>query len=596
VRWIERTGIVGAVLFVTALAVRLIYLWESASGATFLHPVVDSETYDRLARALAAGEGLTYEYFWQPVFYPFWLGTVFRLSGGSIVAAKLLQALVGALTVLLSYRLGRQLFGAGAGLLAGALLACYGPAIFFDGELLATGWATFWSVLLLLLFPWAASRGAAAALLLGACGAAAILTRPTFLPFVLAGCGWLWLQRKERRWLRPAAALAGLALILTPVSIASKQHSGRLSFLPASGGLNLFIGNNPDFERTIAIRPGADWRELTQSPRRHGVTERRETGRHFQGRVVDYVLEEPVSFVRGLLAKTGHLLSSRELARNVDLYLFREESGLLSLLVWKVGSFGFPFGLLLPLAAVGIALCRHRLSGPLVAYLALYPAAIVLVFVSARYRTPLAPVLAVVAAGGLFELCRAAAGRRSKQLLLAAAVALPCLALSLLPGPYPQERANHRAELQYFLGTRALNAGDLALAGERLEGAIELEPAHSDAHNQLGLVRMRQRRFDEAVRHLEASIRHNPRSVIARTNLARLYAARRRFDEAFREFEAALAHDPYEIDAHRYYGLTLLQRGRREQAARHLQIVLEVRPEDEEVRRALVSAGSATPR
>jgi tetratricopeptide (TPR) repeat protein len=285
--------------------------------------------------------------------------------------------------------------------------------------------------------------------------------------------------------------------------------------------------------------------------------------------------------------KSGHFFCSRELPRNIDAYVLRDSSAPLRVLLWKAGGFGFPFGLLLVFGVAGLVLCYERLPAPLRWFLLLYPLSVVLVFVSARYRTPVVPALAVVAAGGCFALPRAIAAGRWRRVVVAAAAALLALVLGTLPGPYPQERANYRAELEYFLGTRALNADDLDSAEARLRRAVELQKDHGDAHNHLGIVYSRMRKLALAIEQFELAVESNGRSVTARTNLARLYAARGRFDEALEQFRVAVEQDPFDIDLHRHFGLTLLELRRLDEATEHLRLVVRARPDDAATRTAL---------
>ncbi len=552
-----------------ALLTRAVYLFESSSNPTFFAPVVDSETYDRLASAFAAGHELTADFFWQPPFYPLFLGVVYRLSGSSIVWAKLLQALIGSATCLLTFHLGRIVFDRRAGLLAASVLALYGPLIFFDGELLATGWAAFWSVtLILLLLRTRRSDRLPAFLLLGACGALSVLTRPTFLPFFAAGVVWLAAALIRESKPEPRAVAAKLSLVVVgflavsaPAAHWSRLASGRLSILPASGGLNLFIGNNRDAASTIAIRPGWEWEELTRQPQRFGVSRRQDTGRFFRGQALEFVRNHPLEFVVGLANKTGHFLSSRELPRNVDVYTYREWSVVLRTLVWSAGGFGFPFGLLLPLAGIGLVLGHRKLPAPILMFLLLYPASVILVFVSARYRTPVVPILAVLAASGVLDLGRRIRRKEWARLALAAGVAASLVLLGTLPGPFPQERADYRAELYYSVGTRAMNAGDLDGALEHLGRAVEIQPDHTDARNHLGITYTKLGRLPLAAECFEQAVRDDPDFLTARINYGRLLAAMGRLDEAAAQFRVGLEQQPHNAELHERLGVVLNRSG-----------------------------------
>jgi Tfp pilus assembly protein PilF len=585
-RRIGRDGVAAAVLLLLGLAVRAVYLFEHSSSPTFAAPIVDSHTYDRLASAFAAGSGLTDEFFWQPFFYPFALALLYA-AGGSVLAAKVLQALVGAATCALTFRLGLVAFDRRTGIVAGAVVALYGPLVFEDGELLATGWASFWSVALLLLLSSAGRSPRAARLaILGAAGALAVLTRPTFLPFLAVSCAWL-----ARRWHRDgvaprraalllASGLAAFAVVVTPVALASRAYSGRLSFLPASAGVNLYIGNNPDSSRTVAIRPGWDWEELTRLPAQHGVEQKKDTSRFFQDRVAEYARSDPAGFVKGLADKAVQFVSSRELPRNTDVYVHREWSLVLSALVWKAGGFGFPFGVLLPLAAFGVVARFRQTPAPLLWFASLYPASVVLVFVASRYRAPVVPVLAVLGAAGALALADAWRAGRWSRVALAAGVALPLVLLSTLPGPFVQEAADYRAEIDYLVGSQALDEGDLDRARALLGSAVERVPLHSDANNALGLAYAKMNRPDLALVHFERAVRGNPRSVTARDNYARALAGQGDLEGALAQFRTALEQEPWNADVRSRCGRTLAALRRYDEALEQFEVALRVRPHD----------------
>ncbi len=138
----------GLCILLAALLVRLLYLWDISDSPTFLTPIVDASKHRKIATSLLAGE-VPEDLFWRSIFYPLYLTAVFYLSGSSILAAKILQALLGAITTWLTYRLGEAHFGSRVGVVAGLLTVFCGPLLFWESELVAAGWASFWSVLLI---------------------------------------------------------------------------------------------------------------------------------------------------------------------------------------------------------------------------------------------------------------------------------------------------------------------------------------------------------------------------------------------------------------------------------------------------------------
>jgi len=166
----------GVGIFTLALTVRLIYFNEISKSPTFLIPISDSDLYDRLAHSLAQRGLMQKDFFLQSFFYPFFLSTVYFFSGSSIICAKLTQIMLGSVVCVLVYRLGEMVFDRRTGIMAGAITALYGPLIFFDSELVATGWASFWSVaLIILLLKAGEKKGPWLYFALGICGGLSVL-------------------------------------------------------------------------------------------------------------------------------------------------------------------------------------------------------------------------------------------------------------------------------------------------------------------------------------------------------------------------------------------------------------------------------------
>jgi len=572
-------------VLVLAVLTRGLYLADSRDNPTFRVPVVDARTYDGLARQIAEQGRITRDLFWQPPFYPLVLSLVYKATGSSIVAAKVIQAAVGVLTSLLVYLLAAGLFGPVVGLFSGVVVSLYLPLVFFEGELLATGWASFWAVLLVYLFVRASGKpGAGGLFFLGLTGALAVITRPVFLPFFAAGCLWLgvssFIRLEKKRFLRAGTALAaGFLIVALPVALMGRAATGKARILPFSGGVNLYIGNNPNYEETIAIRPGYAWERFMEAPEAHGIRDIYAKEKYFRDQALSFALNRPLAFLEGLAAKTARFFSAREIPRNVSIYSFRKWSWMLRVGVWKAGGFGFPFGLLLALAVLGAVHLGRRLPVPVWFFLLLYPAAVILVFASARYRAPAVPVLALLAGGGCAALLEAARARRWRKLGLLLALAAAVMLAASLPGPFAEEKLDYDAELRYFLGVALENRGHTEEAKAAYLEALRLNPGLADAFYNLGVIAEKEKDPDEALEYYRRAVRADPGHSHACYNLGVLLQARGELEEAAAAYRKALSSHPSDPFAHNNLGSVLRSLGFAEEAAEHYRQAVKFKPD-----------------
>jgi tetratricopeptide (TPR) repeat protein len=566
---------------VLALIVRIFYLVESSANPTFHAPIADSNYYDFAANDLIRTHQFSALFFFQPVFYPLFLTGVYILSGASIVAVKIIQVAAGSAACAVVCLLGERTFGRTTGLLAGLIAAFYGPMIFADGELLAEGWAALWTVLIMWLLHTGApsllprpssTKGGEAAwkkvlpggaltlnrVLLGTLFALSVLTRPTFLPFCgLAGI-WLlfktWKEQKSAFSVAGAAAAVALsfAVVMAPALVLFHEYTGSCTFLPTSGGVNFFMGNNPDYEKTVAVRPGSHYHAMINQAFKEGIILENEVekSRYFYEKTLHYALKQPAAFAAGLFQKSIQLISSREIPNNIDIYLFRDWSFLLRTLVWKAGKFGFPFGLLLPFAMAGIFFAWKKVPVPWLLFLFSYSFSLVLVHVCGRFRIPMMPILILLASAGFVELTHAIRSiswwkREHRGLLpVGGAVILACSIISWAPGPFALEKTNYRAEMYNLISEFHMMRDNFELAKEAASKALEIDPGYADAYTSLALALTKVGDGQRAMDNYLKAIRCEPDNYEALNNMGELMLDRGQPDEALHYFESALANTP----------------------------------------------------
>lgn len=579
-------GRVEVCLFAAALLLRLLYLLEARAHNPFFDaPVVDAQTYLEQARQVAAGNlALDGEAFWQPPLFPYFLALCqWAVGDGPFVAVRIAHAVLGASSCVLLHRLALRAVSPGAALVAAAAMASYGPLLYFEGELLSVALEVFLNLLLLFLLDRALEgdrprRWAAA----GAVGGLAAIARPNILLFLAAFA--LTLRGRvpdagRSPWRRLLALGVALAAVVAPVTARNAAVGGEFVPISTNGGVNFYIGNNAAYDSTVAIHPGLQWERLVAQPLAAGCATAGERSTYFYRKAAAYVLSDPVGWGRLLAKKTWLFLAGPEIKRNQDVYYAREHSRLLQVLLWDRG-LSFPFGLVAPLALVGLVLTWRR-RAPTLALLRLfafaYAASVILFFVTSRYRAPVVPVLLVFGAAGLAEIAVQLRRGNWRAAAVPAGSALALAVLLNLPAAPPVTRD---AQLQHDLGEVLLRKERYAESCEHSRRALALEPEYPSAHHNLAAALLALRRPEEALEQTRAALALSPEHADTRTLSARALAALGRTREAEAQLRRALATAPDLPEARYQYGRLLLQQGRAAEALPHITAAAMAYPQD----------------
>jgi tetratricopeptide (TPR) repeat protein len=583
-------------IFCAALLIRALHLAQLRGSPLFGILMGDSRSYDRWARAIAAGDWLGGEVFYQAPLYPYFLAIVYRGAGDDLLAVRAVQALLGAGSCVLLARAGWHFFSTRAGVAAGLLFAAYPPAVFADAMIEKTALGVFLlSLSLSLLGAIAVRARAGACLALGAAIGALSLVRENALVFAPVLVGWLALGPRGggRRGLPLAAAFAaGVALALGPVALRNLVVGGELHLTTSQLGPNFYIGNNPAAQGTYApLVPGrgdprferADATAIASRAAGRALTPG-EVSAWFRHAAFDYIRSQPLDWLALLGRKLALALNAVEVVDTEDQYPHAEVSLPLRLLGRVLH-----FGVLAPLALLGACIPgtdRRRLLPLYLMFLA-YLASLVGFYVFARYRLPLAPILALFAGAGLVELpafVRAAPRRR--RLAVAAVAALAAVVCN-----WPLvDRDYMRSVTHYNLGNELAGAGrtDDAIAEYRV--AISLFEGNAQAHNNLGALLASRGDLASARERYERALAIAPGYVDARLNLARTLDETGDPEAALAQLDHALRLAPDRADVHHELGMIRAERGDLDLAIQSLERAVELDPRLAEARADLARA------
>ena len=521
-----------AAIFVGGFLVRLVHAFLLRDNPYFDYPIIDAKVYHDAALAIANGSGHPDDIFWQPPGYSYFMAALYKLIGTSALGIRIAQAILGGFSAAATAWIGARFFGPRVGVAAGSVVALYGTMIYFDGELLTPTLTIALQLSAVALYcvakekqgpniAWVAS---------GVAGGLAAIVTVTSAVFVLV----VALFAKRNGWL----VAVGAILAIAPVTIRNAAKGGEFVAISSNGGINYYIGNNPDYDATVGIRPDREWRRLTSQPAQDGVHGAVASSNYFVARSFEYLVEDPVGFGALQLRKAYLIVRGDEFYRNQAIYPTRRYSPLLGVLLWKFPFMAFPWGILLPLGLVG-AIASGRRGRFLVTLLAVYALAVVAFFVTARYRLPMVPYLAILAAEGVRWLRSDAEGRR-RWTAIAIAVSVFCVA-NIGQGAM---RPTMNADAQYSLAVALARDGDLSQAEALYRSVIEQEPDYAEAWINLGIFHAQAGRLDEAEAAFETAAHHAPWNDSALLNLASLKIQMRDYEGAARAYRRILERKP----------------------------------------------------
>jgi 4-amino-4-deoxy-L-arabinose transferase-like glycosyltransferase len=427
-------------------------------------------------------------YFRAPL-YSYFLAGLLWLFGSSTAWVRIVQIVLGSVSCAMVYGVAAKCLGQRIGIVAGILCACYWVMAYFDTQFLLPVLLVFLLLLGLLLLLTAVEQrhvylAGSAGLVYGLYS----ITRPNimlFFPFVI----W-WVVRfvKGREWRARSLFVGALVLgMLVPPAVVTVRNgvvSGDWVVIASQGGVNFFIGNNPESNGMQAVVPGTrqtwwggyeDTRTIAEQALGRSL-KASEVSDYWFERAFEYIRERPGQWLGLTLRKVIALIGDPELPNNEPYEANRAG-------YWSLRAIPLRFSVLLGLFLVSlpILLRRSRLNplqradkkmdlhrrfvSLMLQFAAVYSLTIIAFFVTGRYRVPLLPIFAIGAATTIVTLFDLIKSRRLSQALgLGAACVLLIGVMSI-----------------DFLGVRKATSGfaRLSQAQDRLvtgdiEGAIRL--------------------------------------------------------------------------------------------------------------------------
>ncbi len=577
--------------FILALCVRMLYINQIASTPLLHGLALDSKEYDSLSIEILKGNFTHQDFVYLNAFYPFFLASIYSVFGHSPLAAALVQAIVDALSCVLIYYVSLRVFSRTVALIAAFTYAFYGIAIFYTGILLGTTVVIFLTLLLVasLLFAKQKSRPTLFCIS-GVVFGLLVLARSNLILFFLVILPWFFSAVKKEIGLAKTVRGFGLfslgfLLITSAISVRNYAIDKRLSPFSVQGGINFYIGNNPKATGRFMSPEGVSVTPVRQVKTSIRSAEQAvgsaltpsEASRYWLVQGLRFIRDNPVDAIILYAKKFGLFWRKEEIPLNINYYLSRNLAPL----------FQFPFvsfGIVAPLAVLGIVLCARRRDDVLFITLIIMTSmvSVIVFFVAARYRMCAVPFLIMFssfAIHGLVQMMRAKEFRR----LFVLSGFLVALSVGINFGFDDLMEAESVSKLHYRnLGLAYMREGRLDLAVAQLERALSFDPTFAEAHSSLGFALQRQGRVDEAIPHFMEAIALKPELEEAHNNLGAIFLQQGRLDEAIGHFRQVLRINSDHVQAHQNLGAALVRQRKLKEGVRHLLTALQLNPNSAE--------------
>lgn len=549
------------VIFLAAFFLRLVYLIQIKSNPAFSYPMVDELWHLTWAREIIGGNFWGDEAYFRGPLYPYLLAAFVGITGDSIFWTRFIQIIIGSFSAVLVYLLGRQFFSKTVGIIAGFACAAYGTLIFYESMfLIPVIYIPLILTAVYLLKKIEKSNRAISWLTAGFVLGLAATARPNILLLVPLIMIWAYfgiraVRNDKRKFIIPVIYLLGVLIPVLAVTARNLAVTGEFILISSQGGVNIYIGNNPDTDGLTMLMPevrldeSMSWKDFTGATREAAEAE---TGTEltaagessfWTGKTIDFIVNNPGQFIGNTFKKVVYFLVGFENSDNADIYFTRNYSSLFSILLWRKGIF-FPFGLILPLAVIGIFASWKRRRELILLYIFIvgYIPTVVLFLVTARHRLPVVPFLLMFFAAGILFLTETIKKKKWKR--LAINIIILAVLIILVNQTYFEIGFQNISQIHFNQALTYERQGNLEKAEEEYIAALETNPLSPTILNNLGYAQYRLKKYDEALSNFRKAINSDRTYARAYNNAGLVLEARQEYDGAERFFKQAIAINP----------------------------------------------------
>jgi tetratricopeptide (TPR) repeat protein len=559
-----------SIILAISILFKLYWFFSFKHSPLFDSPAIDEALHWQWAMSIAeTGQSPEIPFFRAPL-YLWWLGFLKSL-GLNISAMRLSGLFLGLCNNLLLFAIALRFMNSTAAKIILLFSGFSASLIYFEPQLLIVHWLIFWLLLsswlllesvnsdqklrIKLVFAW--FSGLAIGL--------AVISRPNTLlliPFILLIAFFApdlkRLRIRIMRFLLVLMALAGPILLVANIN--GWPASGVL--IASQGGVNFWIGNNPDADGSSASLPGVgnSWERadarviLADSVKQSSAVAGLESKFYYSlGR--EWIRNDPRAAFNLYLSKVKLLAAPFEIGNNSSPHELSAHAPILNFLLkiswWLV---------LIPgVFAIALGYPGNRILRKwCITVILLWSLSLLLFFVNSRFRLPIIPFLLLPAAellADIFGTIRKASRtenllhrfRRSNTAGLIIFGMLLVASFKTLPDDGLKQRQEAWSKFQEANAYFRLNKTEAA--EEMYQRALKLDPELRELRLNLGILAEQSGDLPTAFSMYQQELLLNPQSAKALNNLANLQLAQGNLLEAEEAYLLALNTRPGFEDA-----------------------------------------------
>jgi tetratricopeptide (TPR) repeat protein len=506
--------------------------------------------------------------------YKYFLGILYWVSSQNFYFIYGVQFFLGALSSVLIYLIGRNIFNPRAGLFAFVGFALFTTQIIYEGILLRASFISFLGVLsfyCLLRLPH--KRDIQTLIFTVLILSFFFQARPNTLlclPLICVylsrrGFGDIQLAERKQKW---KIFWATLILSLIPLLVQCYIVHGKFVFFDASGPHTFISGNLTGYSGV-----GFDLK-VVEDYQKESVLGYASNIKYLMG----HIFSDPVGFFLLYVRKTFFFFNDFEPPTNISVYLYKEFTPITKWL-WSHYSLFTALGLM----GIVVAIKRRKVHFLLGSYIISLTLAILIFLNESRYRIPVIPYYVLFAGYGMdviIQSFRSKAFRDGAASFLAAFILLYVFQPVKGLIPIRADDFNNMAQVLEM-------GGKIEEANSYLDRAVELFPENAQVQFNKGLYHYVKGEYENSASFFEKAMALDPFTEDAKANIAMIYyklsgkeLEKRQWDKAATHLSKALKYQPEFPDALVNLGIANANMGFMDRAAELFHKALAIDPKN----------------